>query len=120
VNSNTKLVEFVYQYDKVVAAHRNSESQQDFWGLNSVSNCTSNSYEIQVSKLYTLKIFQLFQACIMDRDLLVFGNRKSCHFSDTRLFQDASIIQNNFMRWIGLDSDLRRIHLYQLFPLLEM
>jgi len=26
-----------------------------------MSNCTSNTYEIQVSKLYTMKIFQLFQ-----------------------------------------------------------
>ena len=54
-------MEFVHQYDKVVAAHRTSESQQDFRGLNSVPNCTSNPYEIQVSKLYTPKIFQLFQ-----------------------------------------------------------
>ena len=58
VNANTKLVEFVHQYDKVVAARRSSESQQDFRGLNSVPNCTSNPYEIQVSKLYTPKIFQ--------------------------------------------------------------
>ena len=61
VNANTKLVKFVHQYDKVVAARRNSKSQQDFRGLNSVPNCTSNPYEIQVSKLYTPKIFQLFQ-----------------------------------------------------------
>ena len=61
VNANTKLVEFVHQYDKVVAARRTSESLQDFRGLNSVTNCTSNLYEIQVSKLYTPKIFQLFQ-----------------------------------------------------------
>ena len=50
VNANTKLVEFVHQYDKVVAARRSSESQQDFRGLNSVPNCTSNPYEIQVLK----------------------------------------------------------------------
>ena len=61
VNANTKLVEFVNQYDKVVAAHRSSETQQDFRCLNCVPNCTSNSYEIQVSKFYTRKIFQLFQ-----------------------------------------------------------
>ena len=54
-------MEFVHQYDKVVAARRTSESLQDFRGLNSVPNCTSNPYEIQVSKLYTPKIFQLFQ-----------------------------------------------------------
>jgi len=60
-SANTKLVEFVYQYDKAVAARRNSETQQDFRGLNSVPNCTSNPYEIQVSKLYTTKFFQLFQ-----------------------------------------------------------
>ena len=57
----TQLVEFVYQYDKAVAACRSSKSQQDFRGLNSMPNCTSNPYEIQVSKLYTTKIFQLFQ-----------------------------------------------------------
>ena len=61
VNANTKLVEFVCQYDKAIAARRSSESQQDFRGLISIPNCTSNSYEIQVSKLYTTKIFQLFQ-----------------------------------------------------------
>jgi len=58
VNANTKLVEFVHQYyDKAVAARHSSESQQDFRGLNFVPNCTSNPYEIQVSKLYTPKIF---------------------------------------------------------------
>ena len=30
VNENTKLVEFVHQYDKAVAARRSSKSQQDF------------------------------------------------------------------------------------------
>ena len=30
VNANTKLVEFVHQYDKAVAARRSSETQQDF------------------------------------------------------------------------------------------
>ena len=30
VNAYTKLVEFVHQYDKAVAARRTSESQQDF------------------------------------------------------------------------------------------
>jgi len=61
VNANTKLVEFIHQYDNAFAACRSSASQQDFRGLNSVPNCTSNPYEIQVSKLYTPKIFQLFQ-----------------------------------------------------------
>ena len=61
MNANTKLVDFVHQYDKAVAARRNSESQQDFQDLNSVPNCTSNLYEIQVSKFYTANIFQLFQ-----------------------------------------------------------
>ena len=57
VNANTKLVELVHQYDKAVAARRSFETQQDFRGLNLVLNCTSNPYEIQVSKFYTMKIF---------------------------------------------------------------
>jgi len=61
VNANTKLFEFVHQYDKAVAARRRAESQEDFLCLNCVPNCTSNPYEIQVSKSYTRKIFQLFQ-----------------------------------------------------------
>ena len=61
VNANTKLVEFVHQYNEVVTARRSSETQQDFQGMNSVPNCTSNPYEMQVSKLYTTKNFQLFQ-----------------------------------------------------------
>jgi len=61
VNTKTKLVEFVHQYDKDFAVCRSSESQQDFQGLNSVPNCISNPHEIQISKLYTTKIFQLFQ-----------------------------------------------------------
>ena len=44
VNVNTKLVEFVHQYDKVVTAHRSFESQQDFQSLNSMPNCTLNAY----------------------------------------------------------------------------
>ena len=59
VNANKKLVEFVHQYDKVVAARRSSESQQDFRGLNSVSNCTSNPYEIQFQSC----IPQIFFSC---------------------------------------------------------
>ena len=39
VNANTKLVEFIHQYDKDVAARHSSETQQDFRGLNSVPNC---------------------------------------------------------------------------------
>jgi len=61
VNANTKLVEFVHQYDKSVTARRRSQSQEDFQCLNCVPNCTSNPYEIQLSKLYTRNIFQLFQ-----------------------------------------------------------
>ena len=61
VNVNIKLFEFVHQYDKVVAACRSSETQQDFRGLNCEPNYISNSYEIQVLKFYTIKIFQLFQ-----------------------------------------------------------
>ena len=49
-----------------------------------------------------ISIPNLIQVCIMDWDLLVLGNSKLCHFSiDTRLFQDASIIWNNFMTWDG-------------------
>jgi len=61
VNANTKLVEFVNQYDKVVTAHHKSESQEVFLCLNCVPTCTSNPYEIQVVKFYTRKIFKLFQ-----------------------------------------------------------
>ena len=57
VNANTKLVEFVHQYDKVVAARHSSETPQDIWGLNCVPNCTSNPYEVQVLKFYTTKFF---------------------------------------------------------------
>ena len=46
VNANTKIVEFVHQYDKAVAARRRAESQEDFLCLNCVPNCTSNSYDI--------------------------------------------------------------------------
>ena len=61
MNANTKLVKFVHQYYKTVAARHSSDTQQDFRDLNFVPNCTSNLYELQVSKLYTTKIFQLFQ-----------------------------------------------------------
>ena len=61
VNVNTNLVEFVNQYDKVIVAHHRAESQEDFLCLNCVSNCTSNSYEIQVAKYYTRKIFKIFK-----------------------------------------------------------
>ena len=61
VNENTKLVEFVYQYNKAVTARRSSETQQDFWGLNSVLNCTSNSYEIQVQSCIPRRFFNCFK-----------------------------------------------------------
>ena len=61
MNDNTELVEFVNQYDKAVTARRRVESQEDFMCLNCVPNCTSNSYEIQVAKCYTRKIFKMFQ-----------------------------------------------------------
>jgi len=61
LNANTKLVEFVHQYDKAVAARRRADSQEDFRYLNFVPNCTSNPYQIKLSMFYTRKIFQLFQ-----------------------------------------------------------
>ena len=61
MNANTKLVEFVHQYDKSVAARRRTESQEDFRCLNCAPNCSINPYELQVSKFYTRNFFQLFQ-----------------------------------------------------------
>ena len=46
VNANTKLVEFVNQYDKTVAACHRARSQEDFLCLNCVPTCTSSPYEI--------------------------------------------------------------------------
>jgi len=63
IQISRKLVEFVHQYDKTVAARRRSESQEDFRCLNCVPNCTSNSYEIQVSRFYTRKIFLKHFCC---------------------------------------------------------
>ena len=61
MNVNTKLVEFINQYDKVVVVGHRTVSQEDFMCLNCVPNCTSNPYEIHVAKCYTRKIFKLFQ-----------------------------------------------------------
>ena len=61
VNANIKLVEFVHQYKKTVAARHITESQEDFLCLNCVPNCTSNPYEIQVSKFYIRLIFSCFK-----------------------------------------------------------
>ena len=61
VNANTKLVEFINKYDKVITAQRRSESQEDILYLSFVPTYTSNLYEIQVAKFYTRNIFMLFQ-----------------------------------------------------------
>ncbi|XP_020250195.1 protein FAR1-RELATED SEQUENCE 5-like [Asparagus officinalis] len=62
VNTKTRLVDFVCQYDKALANRRASESQEDFMTLNIVPTmCLRHPIEVQVSKLYTREIFKIFQ-----------------------------------------------------------
>ena len=56
VNANTKLVEFVHQYDKVVAARHELISRR-LLVFELCANCISNLYDIQLMKFYTRKIF---------------------------------------------------------------
>ncbi|XP_020249141.1 protein FAR1-RELATED SEQUENCE 5-like [Asparagus officinalis] len=62
VNANTRLVEFVGQYDKAVASRRASESHEDFMTLNTVPAMSfSNPIEEQVGNTYTRTILKMFQ-----------------------------------------------------------
>ncbi|XP_020243517.1 protein FAR1-RELATED SEQUENCE 5-like [Asparagus officinalis] len=62
VNTNTRLVDFVCQYNKALANHHASESREDFMTLNTVlAMCLRHPLEVKVSKLYTRGIFKIFQ-----------------------------------------------------------
>ncbi|XP_020266311.1 protein FAR1-RELATED SEQUENCE 5-like [Asparagus officinalis] len=62
VNTKTRLVDFVCQYDKALANRRASESREDFMTLNIVpAMLLRHPIEVQVSKLYTRGIFKMFQ-----------------------------------------------------------
>ncbi|XP_020262591.1 protein FAR1-RELATED SEQUENCE 5-like [Asparagus officinalis] len=62
VNANTRLVEFVGQYDKAVASRRASESHEDFMTLNTVPAMSfSNPIEAQVGNIYARAILKMFQ-----------------------------------------------------------
>ena len=62
INANTKLIDFVNQYDKAVIAHRALERREDYMTLHFVSKlCLSHLIEKQVSKLYTRSALKIFQ-----------------------------------------------------------
>ncbi|XP_020249173.1 protein FAR-RED IMPAIRED RESPONSE 1-like [Asparagus officinalis] len=67
VNENTRLVEFVGQYDNTMASRCASKSHEDFMTLNTVPVMTfSNPIEEQFGKAYTRVILKMFQKDLGD------------------------------------------------------
>uniref|UniRef100_A0A7N0UW14 SWIM-type domain-containing protein n=1 Tax=Kalanchoe fedtschenkoi TaxID=63787 RepID=A0A7N0UW14_KALFE len=62
VNGNTPLSEFVTQYDRAVESRRKSEENEDFRTMNSLPVLiTEHGIEEDAGKIYTRKMFELFQ-----------------------------------------------------------